>query len=114
MSILWHELVEERERPERERRIAAKVAELAVQADGPAVRLAADGDFDQPMHLVEVRRLGNDRVVICANERGDLVVFDARRFRSDLAAVPRGERVEVSPQFEVSIGSSIEAAGVEL
>lgn len=113
-SILWHELTEERERPERQRRIAAKVAELAVQADGPAVRLACEGDFDQPLQLAELRRLGNDRVVICANQRGDLVVFDARSFKSDLAAVPRGEHIEVSPQFEVSVGHSVEAAGVEV
>jgi Ti-type conjugative transfer relaxase TraA len=115
-SQIYDKLTELRERPARERRIEAKVAELNTRNREMTFRMATVADFGKELQFVDLRRLGNDQVVVFSDGVGSYVLFDARRFRSDLAAVQRGARLRVSGDFRVSVAPATAAAdtGVQL
>jgi Ti-type conjugative transfer relaxase TraA len=101
-------LTEEHTRPDREVRLAERIERLNARAVSQhrwstPMRIAQHDDFGRDMRFVAVQRLGVDDAVICRDDKGGLVAFDAARFGSDLAAVQKDHQISVSSAFELTV-----------
>ncbi|MDB4989831.1 MAG: conjugal transfer protein TraA [Myxococcaceae bacterium] len=105
---LHRALSEELTRAEREQRLSQRIDQLnelrvSQHRSVAPTRLAAATDHGRDLTFMALQTLGQEKAVICRDTNGELVAFDAARFRSDLAAIEKGRAIAISPTFEITV-----------